>query len=522
MIISSDYEEKIPENEPVVLLCEEMERLDYSRLNEAYSRDGRKPAVTPKVMFMILVFAYMNNIYSSREIEKACKFDIRFMYILQNERVPDHNTISRFRSKRLEGVIEDIFNQFVLRLQNKGELSCENIFIDGTKIEACANRYTFVWKKSVEKNRDRLLTKVAVLMSSVKDSFNICINENRSKLHMLNQLINKLEKARKEANIEFVYGRGHKKTDLQKFYETAQEYRSKLLEYMTHLKKMGTRNSYCKTDNDATFMRMKEDHMRNGQLKPAYNVQAGVDSGYVVGIQISQERSDSNTLIPFLKMSERELGFKYENVVADAGYDSEENFVYLSKNKQEAYIKPATYERSKTRRYKNDIGLAENMYYSSSCNLYICQNDRPLYYEYEKQSKTKSGYIRSTSVYKSESCEGCPYKEKCIKTGNCKTPIEERTKHLYVSRTHTYYKEKAQEMITSEKGRQLRMNRSIQVEGFFGVIKEDMRFRRFLTRGMVKVGIEMKLLGMAFNILKYHHKKQQNATQKHLYDLKAA
>lgn len=162
------------------------------------------------------------------------------------------------------------------------------------------------------------------------------------------------------------------------------------------------------------------------------------------------------------------------------------------------------------------------MYYDSLNNLYICRNDRPLYYEYEKRSKTKSGYIRSTSVYKSESCEGCPYKEKCIKTGNCKTPIEERTKHLYVSRTHAHYKAMAQEKITSEKGCQLRMNRSIQVEGFFGVIKEDMHFRRFLTRGAVKVDIEMKLLGMAFNILKYYHKKQRNATQQYLYELKAA
>ena len=522
MVISSNYEEIIPENESVVLLCEEMERLDYSRLNEAYSRDGRKPAVTPKVMFMILVFAYMNNIYSSREIERACRYDIRFMYILQNERVPDHNTISRFRSKRLEGIVGDLFDQLVLRLRDIGELSCENIFIDGTKIEACANRYTFVWRKSVEKNRDRLLIKISALMDSVKDTLNICINENRSKLHMLNMLIKKLDKAIKEANIEFVYGRGHRKTDIQKYYESAQEYRSKLLEYTVHLKKMGTRNSYCKTDNDATFMRMKEDHMRNGQLKPAYNVQAGVDSGYVVGIQISQERSDSNTLIPFLTMSERELGFKYKNVVADAGYDSEENLVYLNRNNQEAYIKPATYERSKTKRYQNDIGLAENMYYNSQNNLYICQNDRPLYFDYEKRVKTKSGYIRSTSVYKSETCEGCPYKEKCIKTGNCKKPIEERTKVLNVSRTHVHYKTRAQKMITSEKGCQLRMNRSIQVEGFFGVIKEDMHFRRFLTRGMVKVDIEMKILGMAYNILKYYHKKQRNVTQQYLYELKTA
>ena len=257
-------------------------------------------------MFMLIVFAYMNNIFSSREIEKACKYDIRFMYILNGESIPSHNSISRFRSERLQGgVMEDLFDQFVQRLKNKGEISAENIFIDGTKIEAYANRYTFVWRKSVEKNRDKLLLKIAALMDIVNAELNIAIKENRSKLHMLNQLIKGLQKIKEQRQIEFVSGKGKRKTDIQKFSEKAAEYRSKLLEYKTHLEKMGSRNSYCKTDNDATFMRMKEDHMRNGQLKPAYNVQVGTDAGYVVGIDISQERSDMNTLIPFMKQLER-------------------------------------------------------------------------------------------------------------------------------------------------------------------------------------------------------------------------
>lgn len=523
VVISFDYEAHVPEDDPVVLLCEEMERLDYSKLYAAYSRDGRKPVVSPKIMFMLIVFAYMNNIFSSREIEKACKYDIRFMYILNGESVPSHNSISRFRSERLQGgVMEDLFDQFVQRLKIKGEISAENIFIDGTKIEAYANRYTFVWRKSVEKNRDKLLLKIAALMDIVNAELNIVIKENRSKLHMLNQLIKGLQKIKEQRQIEFVYGKGKRKTDIQKFYEKAAEYRSKLLEYKTHLEKMGSRNSYCKTDNDATFMRMKEDHMRNGQLKPAYNVQVGTDAGYVVGIDISQERSDMNTLIPFMKQLERRLVYRYNNVVADAGYDSEENLVYLHQNRQNAYIKPATYEKSKTRRYKNDIGLAVNMDYSEFGDLYICHAGRVLYYEYEKKERTKSGYMRRTSVYRCESCEECPYKGKCIKTGNCKTPIEERTKTLYVSRTHSTLKQRSQKLITSEKGKQLRMNRSIQSEGFFGVLKEDKHFRRFLLRSSVKVEIEMQILGLSFNVMKYYNKIRSKKTQQHLYELKAA
>lgn len=284
VVISMDYEIHVSNYDPVVLLCEELERLDYTKLNEAYSRDGRKPAVSPKIMFMLLVFAYMNNIYSSREIVKACTYDIRFMYILNGSKVPSHSSICRFRSKRLQGVMDDLFDQFVLRLKAKGEISAKNVFIDGTKIEAYANRYTFVWRKSIEKYKAKLIVKIESLIDTALAELNISIRENRSKLHMLNMLLKELRILREQQEIKFVYGCGKRKTVVQRITEKAEEYRAKLLEYNMHLKKMGTRNSYCKTDNDATFMRMKEDHMRNGQLKPAYNVQVGTDSGYVVGL----------------------------------------------------------------------------------------------------------------------------------------------------------------------------------------------------------------------------------------------
>ena len=208
--------------------------------------------------------------------------------------------------------------------------------------------------------------------------------------------------------------------------------------------------------------------------------------------------------------------------IVEQGYDSEENLVYLHQNKQNAYIKPATYEKSKTRRYKNDIGLAINMDYSEIGDLYICHAGKVLYYEYEKKQRTKSGYLRETSVYKCESCAGCPYKEKCIKKGNSNTPIEERTKTLYVSKTHSKLKQRSERLIASEKGKQLRMNRSIQSEGFFGVLKEDKHFRRFLLRSTVKVDIEMQLLGLSFNIMKYYYKIRSEKTQQHLYELRAA
>ena len=151
-----------------------------------------------------------------------------------------------------------------------------------------------------------------------------------------------------QEGIVFVHGIGRRKTQLQKSLEQLDQYLEKLKEYTKKLYTLGDRNSYSKTDPDATFMRMKEDAMRNGQLKPAYNIQHGVDSEYITWIDISPRPTDTCTLIPFLKDMESHLGFKYSEIVADAGYESEENYLFIERNGQTAYIKPQNYEISKT------------------------------------------------------------------------------------------------------------------------------------------------------------------------------
>ena len=176
-----------------------------------------------------------------------------------------------------------------------------------------------------------------------------------------------------EEGIVFVHGTGRRKNHLQKSIEILETYISKLKEYSKKLYVCGERNSYSKTDPDATFMRMKEDAMLNGQLKPAYNLQHGVDSEYITWLDISPRPTDSRTLIPFLKEMEAYLSFKYQEIVADAGYESEENYLFLKGNGQLSYIKPQNYEIS------------------------------------------------------------CPFKAECIKGNNCKTPLEDRQKVLYVS-----------------------------------------------------------------------------------------
>lgn len=336
------------------------------------------------------------------------------------------------------------------------------------------------------------------------------------------RLRKKLYALKQEENIVFVHGIGKRKTQLQKSIETLEDYLDHLKGYTKKLHICGKRNSYSKTDPDATFMRMKEDAMGNGQLKPAFNLQHGVDSEYIVWLTIGPQPTDTTTLIPFLKETEEYLTFKYQKIIADAGYESEENYVFLDQNQQLAFIKPSNYEISKKRKYRNDIGGIENMKYDEKSDSYICKNGKQLPFTHLRRSKSKTGYISEKNIYQCKECKDCPYKKECIKGNNCKTPIEERNKVLSVAKTFLKYREEDLERILSDEGILLRINRSIQAEGSFGELKQDMQFRRYLSRGTANVLAESVLLAMAKNVNKLHNKIQKGKTGRHLFPLKSA
>jgi transposase len=261
-------------------------------------------------------------------------------------------------------------------------------------------------------------------------------------------------------------------------------------------------------------MHMKEDHMRNSQLKPGYNMQIAVEGEYIVGLDISSERSDQLTFIPFLEKLNENLPQKITNIVADAGYESEENYVYLEENNQNAFIKPQTYEVTKKRTFKKDISKRENMAYDEKEDEYTCHDNRKLKVTVKKTRKSKSGYEADVTVYECENCDGCQYKLKCTKAkGNKRLEVSKK----FVERRLTSYKN-----ITTLKGIMLRTNRSIQVEGAFGVIKEDHGFRRFLTRGKKNVKIEFTLLCFGYNVNKLHNKIQQDRCGVSLHEIKVS
>lgn len=509
----------IPSNDSVRLLSQFVEEMDLTELYSTYFKI-RENQVSPMNMLKIMLYGYMNGFYSSRDIETACLRDINFMFLLEGASAPDHSTFARFRSLHFAPCAEKILAEMTNFLHEIGEISGKSIFIDGTKIEAYANKYTFVWRKAVTKNMARLLTKIADLVKECEELYGIkLIYKNQVQMRHVKKLKKRLYELKKFENIEFVHGCGKRKSPLQKSIEKLEEYLSKLKEYNQKVYTCGERNSYSKTDTDATFMRMKEDAMKNGQLKPAYNLQHGVDAEYITWLTIGPQPTDTTTLIPFLRSMEDNLNFKYLKIVADAGYESEENYSFIETNNQIAFIKPSNYEISKTRKYKNDISRIENMSYDSENDFFICQNSKKLKVEGRIFRKSKTGYKSEKTIYVCEDCSNCMYKSKCIKGNNSKIPLEERTKKLETSKKFNRQRKEDLERIITDEGCMLRMNRSIQAEGSFAQIKHDMNFRRFMCRGQKNVLAESILLAIAHNITKLHNKIQSNRTGKHLFEL---
>lgn len=514
-----DIEFMIPVNDSVRLLNQFVEELNLTDLYSTYSKI-KENQVSPRNLLKIIIYAYMNGLYSSRAMELACRRDINFMFLLNGASAPDHSTFARFRSLHFSLCSNQILAEVTNFLYNIGEISGEFIFIDGTKIEATSNKYTFVWKKSVTKNLENLLVKIADLVKDCEELYGIkIVYDGKVQQKHIKKLETQLYKLKDNEDIEFVYGKGKRKTSLQKSIEQLDEYRLKLKEYTKKLDICGSRNSYSKTDTDATFMRMKEDAMLNGQLKPAYNLQHGVDSEYITWLTIGAQPTDTTTLIPFLKDMEESLDFKYLKIVADAGYESEENYSFLEKNNQIAFIKPANYEISKTRKFKNDIGKIENMEYDILTDTYTCINGKKLFGDTTKFRKSKTGYESEKTIYVCEDCTSCSHKQRCIKGNNSKMPLEERTKKFETSKKFNSQRKSDLERILSNEGCILRMNRSIQAEGSFEQIKQDMSFRRFLSRGKQNVLAESILLAIGHNIKKLHNKIQSNRTGTHLFKL---
>ena len=507
LVLPMELGVKIAESDPVRKLVEICEELDYTELYKQYVKAWRK--YNPETLFELVVFGYMQRRFSTRQIEEACKTDIRFMWILQGQDGPDHSTIDRFLDQRLAEVIEDLFYQLVDRLCVLGEVRFRNMFVDGTKLEANANRYTFVWKKAVEKNLKKLEAKIAAQLPVIAQRYGM------DSWVSAEDACESLVSFARILGLEIVHGSGKRKTQLQKDIELLGGFLAKKEEYLGHLGKMKGRNSYSKTDTDATFMRMKDDYMRNGQLKPGYNIQIGVESEYIVACGAFSNCTDVQTLIPFLERFHSHTGRKMEQIIADAGYESSENYQYLEEHGQKAFIKPTNYEISKTRAYKADKYSIEHMQYDGESDCFICENGEILHFCREEIKTTANGYKTRIRIYRNETCAGCPHFGKCHKSSR-------GFREIKVNQQFLEHRRQSLDNIVSDEGVLLRVNRSIQVEGTFGVLKQDFSFRRFLFRGKRNIEMQFFLLAFAFNIHKLCNRIQNHRVLSDLFLVSSA
>ena len=500
LVLPLDYSQMIPETESVRLLDAVLEELDYTALLRLYSPQGRKSTVPPKILFKVIVFAMLEGIYSLRAIQRQCQFNIQYMWLLQGYKAPSHMTIGRFYERLTIPVLERLFAQFIHVLSEADSVTMDEVYIDGTKLEANANRYTFVWRKNIERGLKKLKEKYPAFRERLAQD----LLPGADTLKDTELLASLAEKCKGE-EVQFVSGKGHHKPKLQKAFEGCEAFCAKRQEYEKHLSVLGERNSYSKTDPDATFMRMKEDHMRNGQLKPAYNVQLAVESEYIVGVGIFPNPTDTRTLIPFLQHMGSRFGLKPKHVVADAGYDSEENLDWLRKHDYESVIKPAQYENSKKKSYKKRIDLPANMKYNPEKDEYTCAKGRKLVFEKTRKTKHESGYVSESYIYRCTNCQYCGLRKQCQRQGNRKS-----NKAIYINKKYNELLQENQERFLSEDGIRLRVNRSIQVEGAFGQIKEDYSYKRILRRGKDSVYKELLFLAFGFNIRKLHNRIQDD------------
>ncbi len=383
LAIPPTLEELIPKGHPVRTVNEIINKLNIEPLLKAYHIKGSS-SYHPQLLLKVLVYGYVTNIYSSRKLAAACKESVFFMW-LSSMSYPDHNTINRFRGVRLKHALRSVFEDVVKLLAAEGVLSIEEVNTDGTKIEANANKYTFVWKRAIQTNKEKMkkqLTEIwqyAQQIASDEDKMPEPPDLSEISSDKVNATVEKLnEKLAGKENVD-------KKIKAKLGYIT-RNFPVNIAKYEQQEAILGSRNSYSKTDTDATFMRMKEDHMLNGQLKPGYNVQISTSNQFIVNYTIHHNPTDTTTLGAHLAQHEASFGAPPKILTADAGYGSEENYTLLEQKGITPFVKYGMFDKGQKENYGDKYPFAaDKLFYNQQKDCYICPMGQQMNYIGNKQ-----------------------------------------------------------------------------------------------------------------------------------------
>ena len=438
---------------------------------------------------------------------KGCKTDIRYMWLLDDMDAPSFVTIGNFIRKSLTNSIENIFLEINKVIFEKDHVDLTHTYIDGTKIEANANKYSWVWKKSCITNRDKIFTKITDLLNTIneKDLANFGIKfetRNEYAIEYIEEIINKY---REQLNIDvsgFVSSKGKRKTEHQKRYQELEKYLNKIKSYAKHIEICSEkRGSYSKTDNSATFMRIKRDYMGNDQLLPTYNVQTAICDEYIAVIDVKQYASGMDCFIPLMEKFNNLYGTYPEYPVADACYGSFNNYLYCEEHGMKKFIKFTMFEKeTKNEKYRENPYRATNFKRDDDGNL-ICPNNKKFIFKCARTVKGNQ-YGRTEEIYECEDCSNCKFKNECC-------PRAKNNRSICLNQELTDIHQKVLKNINSIQGALLCMNRSIQAEGTFGIIKWNRSYKRIFRRGLESVILEFYMIACGFNLYKYYNKSNR-------------
>lgn len=492
MMLPPSLDELISKDHPVRVVNDVINSINIEPLISAYKSTGCS-SYHPQMLLKVLVYGYVSNVYSSRKLETSCKENINFMW-LSAMNYPDHNTINRFRGVRLKEALREIFEQVVQLLAKEGLLSIEDIYTDGTKIEANANKYTFVWKKSIQTNKEKMKKQLAEIWDYAQnladdedrlpdppDFTTIDSEKVKDTVDKLNKALSKKKDVPSKVKAKMRYVTKNFPENIEK-YERQEEI-------------LGQRNSFSKTDNDATFMMMKEDHMKNGQLKPGYNIQISTSNQCIVNYTIHPNPTDTRTLESHINQHEKSYGKSPKSITADAGYGSEENYNILEQKEIRSFVKYNMFDKQQHQVTKDKTPFSsDKLYYQKESDSYICPIGQQMKFIGEVKRKNSTGFEQTIKRYQAKNCKSCPLNGTCHKSqGNRTIEINE---NLNRQRLNAF------QLLNSEEGIEKRKKRCYDVEPVFGNIKNNHKFKRFMLRGKDKVEIEWGLLAIAQNIRK--------------------
>lgn len=478
-----------------------IDNLDIDSVTEQYKAGGTS-SYHPRMLLKVLVYAYICNEYSSRRIEQLLRRDVQFMW-LSAMSYPDHNTINRFRSEKLNTVLKDVFSQVVMLLNASGHISLKDVYVDGTKIEANANRYTFVWNGAIQTNKEKMAAGLEALWNYAETIAAEELKDQRPSsfapvdAQQVSQTIEQINAALKDK-------KGVDKKVKQKLSYANKNWPDNVIKYNEQEKILSGRNSYSKTDTSATFMRMKEDHMKNGQLKPGYNIQVSSNNQYVLHYSIHPNPTDTLTLPKHLEDFETQLNTTPEAITTDAGYGSEQNYEVMEAKGIDAYVKYNYFDQQHQGR-RNSFAT-DQLHYNPTEDYIVCPMGQHMQNIGTYKTKNKNGYEQTITKYQAPNCHGCPLRSMCHKAkGNRVAEINHRLTKL---------KQQAAERLCSDEGIRRRKQRCCDVEPIFANWKQNKGFRRFLLRGKDKVSIEIGLLSMAHNLQKMAKQKTMTLNTK--------